>query len=95
MAEGRTPDWLTAPVLPDPLLTDPDLNVAQDPPCPLTAAPASTLLIGVLGTFTINGVPAALKPAQGQLLLSLALNGDEGLSSARMCDLLGPDPDHP
>jgi DNA-binding SARP family transcriptional activator len=95
MAEGRTPDWLTAPVMTEPVLTEPVLSVAQDPSCPLTAAPSSTLLIGVLGTFTINGVPAALKPAQGQLLLSLALNGDEGLSSARMCDLLGPDPDHP
>jgi DNA-binding SARP family transcriptional activator len=100
MPEGRTPDWLTAPVLADPVLTDPVLadpvlTVAQDPPCPLTAEPSPPLLIGILGTFTINGVPAALKPAQGQLLLSLALNGDEGLSSARMCDLLGPDPDHP
>lgn len=66
----------------------------QDPPCPLAAAPSSALFIGVLGTFTINGAPAALKPAQGQLLLSLALNGDEGLSSARMCYLLSADPDH-
>jgi DNA-binding SARP family transcriptional activator len=105
MAEGRTPDWLAAPVLADavltepaltePVLTDPVLAAEQDPPCPLAAAPSSALAIGVLGTFTINGAPAALKPAQGQLLLSLALNGDEGLSSARMCDLLGPDPDHP
>jgi DNA-binding SARP family transcriptional activator len=83
-AAGGTPEWLTAPV-----------PTAQDPPCPLAEAPSSSLLIGVLGTFTINGAPAALKPAQGQLLLSLALNGDEGMPSARMCDLLGPDPDHP
>jgi DNA-binding SARP family transcriptional activator len=84
-APGGTPQWLTAPVL----------TAGQDPPCPLAAAPSSALFIGVLGTFTINGAPAALKPAQSQLLLSLALNGDEGLSSARMCDLFGADPDHP
>jgi DNA-binding SARP family transcriptional activator len=84
-AADGTPQWLPAPVL----------TAAQAPPRPLAPAPSSALLIGVLGTFTINGAPAALKPAQGQLLLSLALNGDEGISSARMCDLLGPDPDHP
>jgi DNA-binding SARP family transcriptional activator len=70
-------------------------TAAQDPPSLLVAAPSSALLIGVLGTFTINGAPAGLKPAQSQLLLSLALNGDEGMSSARMCYLLGADPDHP
>jgi DNA-binding SARP family transcriptional activator len=84
-AAGGTPEWLPAPVL----------IPAPDPPCPLLVEPSSALLIGILGTFTINGAPAALKPAQGQLLLSLALNGDEGMSSAHMCDLLGPDPDHP
>jgi DNA-binding SARP family transcriptional activator len=82
---AATSEWLTAPVP----------AAAPDPPCLLAAAPSSSLFIGVLGTFTINGAPAALKPAQGQLLLSLALKGDEGMSSARMCDLLGPDPDHP
>jgi DNA-binding SARP family transcriptional activator len=70
-------------------------TAAEDAPYPLAAAPSPALLIGVLGTFTINGAPAALKPAQSQLLLSLALNGDEGMSSARMCYLLGADPDHP
>jgi DNA-binding SARP family transcriptional activator len=70
-------------------------TATQNPPPPLVAAPSPALLIGVLGTFTINGAPAALKPAQSQLLLSLALNGDEGMSSARMCYLLGADPDHP
>ena len=84
-ATSETAEWLAAPVL----------IAAPDPPCPIAAAEASGLLIGVLGTFTINGVPAALKPAQSQLLLSLALNGEEGISSARMCYLLGPDPDHP
>ena len=76
-------------------LTAPVQTAADAPPSPLTAAPSAALLIGVLGTFTINGAPAALKPAQSQLLLSLALNGDEGMSSARMCYLLGADPDHP
>jgi DNA-binding SARP family transcriptional activator len=70
-------------------------TAAQDPPPLLVSAPSPALLIGVLGTFTINGAPAALKPAQSQLLLSLALNGEEGMSSARMCYLLGADPDHP
>jgi DNA-binding SARP family transcriptional activator len=82
---AATPEWLTAPVA----------TPAPEQPCALAAAPSPALFIGVLGTFTINGAPAALKPAQGQLLLSLALKGDEGMSSARMCDLLGPDPDHP
>jgi DNA-binding SARP family transcriptional activator len=76
-------------------LTAPLQTAAEAPPSPLAAAPSAALLIGVLGTFTINGAPAALKPAQSQLLLSLALNGDEGMSSARMCYLLGADPDHP
>jgi DNA-binding SARP family transcriptional activator len=81
----------------DPLspLAAPEQTAAEAPPYPLAAAPSPELLIGVLGTFTINGAPAALKPAQSQLLLSLALNGDEGMSSARMCYLLGADPDHP
>jgi DNA-binding SARP family transcriptional activator len=54
-----------------------------------------SLRIGVMGTFTINGAPAALLPAQGQLVLALALNGRDGLSNAQLCYLLGPDPDHP
>src|SRR5580693_9112154 len=84
-AMGAASEWLTAPVQ----------TAAQDPPPLLATGPSPALLIGVLGTFTINGAPAALKPAQSQLLLSLALNGDEGMSSARMCYLLGADPDHP
>jgi DNA-binding SARP family transcriptional activator len=56
--------------------------------------PAS-LRIGVLGTFTVNGAPAALQPAQSQLILALALNGPDGLSNAQLCYLLGADPDHP
>ena len=99
-AAGAAPDWLAAPVqtaveVPPPLLAVPLRTAAEAPPPPLVAAPSAALLIGVLGTFTINGAPAALKPAQSQLLLSLALNGDEGMSSARMCYLLGADPDHP
>jgi DNA-binding SARP family transcriptional activator len=53
------------------------------------------LRIGVMGTFTINGAPAALQPAQSQLILALALNGRDGLSNAQLCYLLGADPDHP
>jgi len=53
------------------------------------------LRIGVLGSFTVNGAPAALQPAQSQLILALALNGRDGLSNAQLCYLLGADPDHP
>jgi DNA-binding SARP family transcriptional activator len=53
------------------------------------------LRIGVLGTVTVNGAPAALQPAQSQLILALALNGRDGLSNAQLCCLLGADPDHP
>lgn len=88
-AAVQTDEQDSPPPLPPALQTD-----GQDPP-PVLGASSSGLLIGVLGTFTINGAPAALKPAQSQLLLSLALNGDEGMSSARMCYLLGADPDHP
>jgi DNA-binding SARP family transcriptional activator len=56
---------------------------------------AATLRIGVLGSFTINGAPAALLPAQSQLVLALALNGQDGLSNQQLCYLLGADPDHP
>jgi DNA-binding SARP family transcriptional activator len=82
---GAAPDWQAAPVE----------TAAPDPPLLLATTAAPELLIGVLGTFTINGAPAALKPAQSQLLLSLALNGNEGISIGRMCYLLGADPDHP
>jgi len=54
-----------------------------------------TLRVGVLGTFTVNGAPAALLPAQSQLVLALALNGSDGLSNQQLCYLLGADPDHP
>ncbi len=54
-----------------------------------------TLRVGVLGTFTVNGAPAALLPAQSQLVLALALNGSSGLSNQQLCYLLGADPDHP
>jgi DNA-binding SARP family transcriptional activator len=99
-AAGAAPDWLAAPVqtaaeAPLSPLVVPVQTAAGDLLPALVGAPSPALLIGVLGTFTINGAPAALKPAQSQLLLSLALNGDEGMSSARMCYLLGADPDHP
>jgi DNA-binding SARP family transcriptional activator len=54
-----------------------------------------SLRIGVLGTFTINGQPGALLPAQSQLVLALALNGASGLSNQQLCYLLGADPDRP
>jgi len=54
-----------------------------------------SLRIGVLGTLTINGAPGALLPAQSQLVLALALNGQDGLSNQQLCYLLGADPDHP
>jgi DNA-binding SARP family transcriptional activator len=84
----------------------PGLVGLQEPPDP-EPAPAgldeqadatdeeASLLIGVLGTFTVNGAPAALQPAQSQLILALALNGRDGLSNAQLCYLLGADPDHP
>jgi DNA-binding SARP family transcriptional activator len=73
----------------------------EEPPAPDPAGPADepdqrpSLLIGVLGTFTVNGAPAALQPAQSQLILALALNGQDGLSNGQLCYLLGADPDHP
>jgi len=59
------------------------------------ADPQPSLRIGVLGSFTLNGAPAALLPAQSQLVLALALNGQDGLSNQQLCYLLGADPDHP
>jgi DNA-binding SARP family transcriptional activator len=53
------------------------------------------LRIGVLGPLTINGQPAALLPAQSQLIVALALHGDAGLSNKQLCGLLGADPGHP
>ncbi|MGH3274058.1 MAG: AfsR/SARP family transcriptional regulator, partial [Streptosporangiaceae bacterium] len=55
----------------------------------------ASLRIGVLGTFTINGQPAALVPAQSELVMALAINGASGLSNQQLCYLLGADPDHP
>jgi DNA-binding SARP family transcriptional activator len=64
---------------------------AAEPP----DAGRQSLRIGVLGTFTINGQPGALLPAQSQLVLALALNGSSGLSNQQLCYLLGADPDRP
>jgi DNA-binding SARP family transcriptional activator len=74
--------------------------VSPVPAGPVPAAPAApaveeSLRIGVLGTFTINGQPGALLPAQSQLVLALALNGTSGLSNQQLCYLLGADPDRP
>jgi DNA-binding SARP family transcriptional activator len=84
----------------------PGLVGLEEPPDPDPAPPGlddqadstdeeASLRIGVLGTFTVNGAPAALQPAQSQLILALALNGRDGLSNAQLCCLLGADPDHP
>ena len=74
----------------------PELPGHEDPAAPAAEEPAPSILrIGVMGAFTINGAPAALQPAQSQLVLALALNGQEGLSNGQLCYLLGPDPDHP
>jgi DNA-binding SARP family transcriptional activator len=62
---------------------------------PPAASAEASLRIGVLGTFTINGQPGALLPAQSQLVLALALNGTSGLSNQQLCYLLGADPDRP
>ncbi len=76
-------------------LQEAELLGHEDPPEAAPAADAPPILrIGVMGAFTINGAPAALQPAQSQLVLALALNGQEGLSNGQLCYLLGPDPDH-
>jgi DNA-binding SARP family transcriptional activator len=61
------------------------------PPAPDLAS----LRIGILGSFTVNGLAGALLPAQSQLILALALNSPVGLSNAQLGTLLGADPDHP
>jgi DNA-binding SARP family transcriptional activator len=88
---------LEEPPVPDPADLQeppaaPPAGSAEDPGDP--DQPAS-MRIGVLGTFTVNGAPAALQPAQSQLILALALNGQDGLSNGQLCYLLGADPDHP
>jgi DNA-binding SARP family transcriptional activator len=67
------------------------------PGMPQPAGPEAepSLRIGVLGSFTVNGQPGALLPAQSQLVLALALNSPGGLSNAQLCYLLGADPDRP
>ncbi len=62
---------------------------------PVDPPAQDVLRIGVLGSFTINGQPGGLLPAQSQLVLALALNGRSGLSNQQLCYLLGADPDHP
>ncbi len=58
-------------------------------------AEAASLRIGVLGQLTINGQPGALLPAQTQLIVALALRGEDGLHNRQLCRLLGSDADHP
>jgi DNA-binding SARP family transcriptional activator len=80
--------------LAEPPAAPPEHDIPGAPELPDDPGPAS-LRIGVLGAFTVNGAPAALQPAQSQLILALALNGQDGLSNAQLCYLLGADPDHP
>jgi DNA-binding SARP family transcriptional activator len=68
---------------------------AAGPGLPDQAHEQASLRVGILGTLTINGAPGALLPAQSQLVLALALNGQDGLSNQQLCYLLGADPDHP
>jgi DNA-binding SARP family transcriptional activator len=95
-AEAHQPDAYQAethqPENYPPDASGPDPAHAAEPIPP--AEPAS-LRIGVLGTLTVNGSPGALLPAQSQLILSLALAGQDGLSNQQLCYLLGADPDHP
>jgi DNA-binding SARP family transcriptional activator len=74
--------------------------LARPKPPPDAGRPAAqprsaSLRIGVLGQLTINGQPGALLPAQTQLIVALALNGEAGLLGRQLCELLGSDSDHP
>ncbi len=84
---------LADPGDPPPAQPEPDIPASADHPD--DPGQPDSLRIGVMGTFTVNGSPAALQPAQSQLILALALNGQDGLSNAQLCYLLGADPDHP
>jgi len=66
----------------------PGLRGVEPPPA------VAGLRIGILGTYVINGRPAAPRPAHGELLLVLALAPD-GLDNDRLRYCLGDDPDHP
>jgi DNA-binding SARP family transcriptional activator len=97
--DEQAPVGLDDPALPSsPASQAPGENPPGEPDQPAPAdstGEEASLRIGVLGTFTVNGSPAALQPAQSQLILALALNGRDGLSNAQLCYLLGADPDHP
>jgi DNA-binding SARP family transcriptional activator len=56
--------------------------------------PSPGLLIGVLGSLTVNGQAGALVPAQSQLLVALALHRG-GLANGQLRRLLGADALHP
>jgi DNA-binding SARP family transcriptional activator len=88
---AEAPDGIPSP--PDPARQAADQNAAdRDTADRDTGRPS--LRIGILGTLTINGAPGALLPAQSQLVLALALSGQDGLSNQQLCYLLGADPDH-
>jgi DNA-binding SARP family transcriptional activator len=85
--------WPSGAAEPEPRAGEP-VSIEDEPPGAPSAA-TNALRIGVLGTFTINGAPAVMQPAQSALVLALALHGGDGLSNAQLCYLLGADPDHP
>lgn len=74
---------------------DPGLRGLAVPPATSQPHTTTSLHIAILGTFTINGQPAAPQPAQGKLLLALAMAGPDGLDNDQLRYLLGASPDHP
>src|SRR5260370_30629598 len=81
--------------LEEPPVAQPEHDVSGSTEDPGDLDLPASLRIGVMGTFTVNGAPAALQPAQSQLILALALNRHDGPSNAPLCHLLPADPDHP
>jgi DNA-binding SARP family transcriptional activator len=59
------------------------------------ASPADAVRVGVLGPLAISGALGALQPRQAELVVSLALAGQDGLSASALRNRLGTDPDHP
>jgi len=89
IAPGPAPSESARPAITWPPASRPQPRADRSVP-----AAAASLRIGVLGQLTVNGQPGALLPAQTQLLLALALNGENGLHNQQLCGLLGPDPTH-
>jgi DNA-binding SARP family transcriptional activator len=59
----------------------------RDEPCGLA--------ISVLGPLAVTGTAAQLQPKQAELIVALALAGDDGLAGDTLRGRLGSDPDHP